>query len=268
MTKIERCWAEGVSPCSGPISGDHYISAGLFPGSQATVVGLRGDAPLSIAVDRLISRCLCMGHNEALSPVDLAAIDVANAIRHLNALRDVHETTRRAYPHIRIAPPTPTRFVVSGILLTRWAIKAAAGYAHVQHRHTEGWRPDLALARIAFGQASFAPQYGLALLARPGDRWHQGDHWSLSLGRRANTVEPLALHLGFMGWRFLLTWSVPFSKLEELHFEGATETSDAIIPRPARVNFEPTKRLALELSWRDDYTPAQKLIALRRPRAR
>lgn len=267
MPKAETCWAEGVSPCSGPISGDHYVSAGLFPGSMATVVGLRGDTPVSVAVDRLVSRCLCKGHNEALSPVDQAAIDIANAIRRLNLLRDDFETTRRAYPHIRIAPPTPTRFVTSGILFTRWAIKAAAGYAHVQHRQTEGWRPDLALARIAFGQASFAPQYGLALLARPGDRWHQGDHWSLALGRR-NTPEPVALHLGFMGWRFLLTWSVPFSQLEELHFEGATERGDAIIPRPARVNFEPTNSLALELSWRDDYVPAQKLIALRRQRAR
>lgn len=255
--KPDRCWAEGVSPCSGVISREHYISAGLFLGSMVIVEGLGGEGPREIAVEQLFARCLCEGHNAALSPLDLAAQDFANALRYL-------EDARGRYDAARLSDPPSHRLRVSGALLQRWAMKAAAAYAHVKHREVLGWRPSPAFVRATFGLEPLPDGCGLALLGRRGDRIEHVERWSLGFGKRPEDDEPTGMFLRFQGWRFVLSWAVPFAEWRALAIDGEIIDGRSLLLRFGEIKVRQGKqRHALRLSWDPDYTPSPEALRLR-----
>lgn len=190
MGRNDRCWAEGVSECRGGLSGEHYVSRGLFQTPRVTVEGLRGEEPMTIGINSLTARCLCSRHNSELSHLDDAAVDVANALRRLNEIRRSNEVIPRK-------KRTTLRLEVSGALLERWALKATAGYAHVKRVVIGGatgeWRPSLNFAHAAFGTAPLPDDCGLRTFPYPGERLHLVDRWTLAMGKRPLTTTPPAV---------------------------------------------------------------------------
>src|SRR5258708_20182652 len=80
---MSRCWAKSLGDCSGPMSGEHYFSAGLLKDDIVFVYGLDWckDKPKKVGKNSLVKNVLCKGHNERLSILDDEAIRAFDIFR-------------------------------------------------------------------------------------------------------------------------------------------------------------------------------------------
>ncbi len=70
-----NCWASQLGGCAGKQSREHIVSKGVFGSKRVEIKGFRwcADEFKTVAVARLWSNILCVGHNNALSPADAEA---------------------------------------------------------------------------------------------------------------------------------------------------------------------------------------------------
>ena len=83
LNPMKKCWAVSLGDCSDKISGEHILTAGMFPGDTVHVRGLSWcpDKPKEIGLASLVKNVLCTAHNSRLSPVDEAGIHTFDTIR-------------------------------------------------------------------------------------------------------------------------------------------------------------------------------------------
>ena len=166
------CWGHSLGNCSGKISREHLVSAGLFDGPAVTVAGQpwsRGE-PRSIGLSSLTGNILCERHNSLLSPVDGAGIKLFKGIRRLEdwlAGRVVQG--KQTHREVRAEGP----------YLERWFIKTSINLFITTARNalwcggTSPREPTERLVKAAFGIASLQFPCGLyTWTGRVGDiRW-------------------------------------------------------------------------------------------------
>jgi hypothetical protein len=235
---------------------EHPLSYGLFLGPEIVVEGLGREEARSVHPKSLVAKCLCQKHNSEVSELDQAAIDVANALRRLSTVRRAFEASGE-----KIGPSL--RLEVSGRLLERWALKCAAGMAHMMRRSIDGWQPPTELARMAFGEQPIPEGCGLALVGVEGSCLEEGERWHVGFGNRPGEREPSGVFLRLLGWPFLVTWSSPPRSWAGASIEGVLIDGENLLGKPS-ITIKSGPRLSLAFSWRENWKPRKGLIALRR----
>lgn len=248
--RVEGCWASGVSPCRGSLSREHFLSRNLWPTNHVTVRGGPwGDVEKTIGLESLVVRCLCEGHNSALSELDTVAGDYVNVQREMNRL--IHAPARRQIT-----------FEVDGWRLERWALKVAFGAAATMRQRLEDWRPPAEAARYVFGEGLLEGR-GLAMLHRVGDKVIPGDRFTLAFG--AAPDEPIsAMTLAMHGFRFSIEWHP--SAARGLRVDGELFDASELLYRPNKINVRTAKApIFVRFSWRrtQEYRPARRVQLLR-----
>ncbi len=165
---MDRCWAKSLGDCAGPISGEHYVTAGLFEDDKVFIYGLDWckDKPKQVGKKSLVKNVLCKSHNERLSILDdeaINAFEIFRREREFNAMRT--EMKPRYW--------TVHKWYVNGPLLERWFLKTLIGLACEGDRKigpdsTEAGQPSPDLVRIAYGLERFRGMAGLYTLASVG----------------------------------------------------------------------------------------------------
>ncbi len=165
---MDRCWAKSLGDCAGPMSGEHYFTAGLFEGDKVFVYGLDWckDKPKEIGKKSLVKNVLCKSHNERLSILDDEAINAFEIFRKERELNAMRTEMRPRYWTVH-------KWYVRGPLLERWFLKtlidlACEGDRKIGPDSTEAGQPSPGLVRIAYGLEGFPGMSGLYTLAAPG----------------------------------------------------------------------------------------------------
>ena len=165
---MERCWAKSLGDCSGSISGEHYISSGLFADSKLSVQGFNWckNEIKQIPKKSLVANVLCHGHNTRLSEIDKAGIQAFRVFRECTELSNLRNTMKPRYWNI-------IRRKIDGPVVERWFLKTLINFACQGDQkigpdsETVG-EPSANLVRIVYGLERFEGQAGLYLLASPG----------------------------------------------------------------------------------------------------
>src|SRR5262249_34764344 len=120
----DRCWAKSLRDCAGPMSGEHYFTAGLFDGDKVFIHGLDWckDKPKRVGKQSLVKNVLCKSHNERLSILDDEAISAFKAMREERDLTAQRTRMKPKYWTVR-------RWEIRGPLLERWFLKTLIGLA-------------------------------------------------------------------------------------------------------------------------------------------
>jgi hypothetical protein len=166
---MKKCWAASLGGCSDKMSGEHIVSAGIFPGDKVSVQGLPWclDAPKEIGLASFVKNILCTEHNNRLSPVDEAGIQTFKTINEFIRLG-----------HVRSSVPvrrwTVKKFDVDGINFERWCLKTLInltvdGPARIGPRSQPNV-PHHELVGICFGLTEFRHPAGMYVSWAPGDK--------------------------------------------------------------------------------------------------
>jgi hypothetical protein len=125
---MKKCWAASLGDCSDKMSGEHIVSAGIFPGNTVNIKGLswRLDAPKQIGLANLVKNVLCTEHNSRLSPVDEAGIQTFKTISAFIGLG-----------HVRSGVARKAVFAVRQGL--RFCTMLRAKNDQPMHSHRAGW---------------------------------------------------------------------------------------------------------------------------------
>jgi len=96
-----KCWAQSLGNCSGPLSREHIVTAGLF-GDVVSVQGFSWckDEPKIIGLPNFTRNILCATHNRALSRIDTAAIKAFDVFRECVRLVDVRQSMKERFWNI------------------------------------------------------------------------------------------------------------------------------------------------------------------------
>jgi hypothetical protein len=167
---MNDCWAACLGDCSGKISREHIVTAGLFLDDKITVQGppwCRNE-PKEIGLAALTKKNLCTKHNSDLSGVDNAGISSMNVLREATELTNLRIKYKITRPRIK-------RFQIDGRALERWFLKTFINIAFKQaypigRDSAQPWIPSCDLVEIAFGQKQFEPKAGLYFLGEPGEQ--------------------------------------------------------------------------------------------------
>lgn len=169
---MERCWAKSLGDCSGPISGEHYVSSGLFEQSELFVQGFNWckNEIKQIPKKSLVANILCREHNTRLTEVDKAGIRAFRTLQESTRLSNVRNTLKPRYWNI-------VRLEIDGLMLERWFLKtlinfACGGEQRIGPDSNAVGQPSDNLVRISYGLDKFEGQAGLYLLAAAGQN-HQ-----------------------------------------------------------------------------------------------
>jgi hypothetical protein len=155
-----------------------------------------GPLPKKISIERLVTLSLCQVHNNALSPLDIAAIDVANALRELRSVREVRESRKWKAPG-----PAAYRIQVSAVLFERWAGKLVLSLEYVMGDRTSSWALPAWLPEFVFGQRALPNGAGLGFLADLNDEVDFSEHMKAQLGQRLRDTGPTSAIIGLLaGW--------------------------------------------------------------------
>ncbi len=167
---MNDCWAACLGDCSGKISREHIVTAGLFLDDKITVQGPPWcrDEPKEIGLTALTKKNLCTKHNSDLSVVDDAGIS------SMNVLRKTTELTNLRIKH-KITRPRILRFQIDGQALERWFPKTFINIAFKQaypiwRDSAKPWILSCDLVEIAFGRKEFEPKAGLYFLGEQGEQ--------------------------------------------------------------------------------------------------
>lgn len=197
------CWAESLGNCSDKISREHIITDGMFPAPTLHVKGLPWcmEEFREVSVANFVKKILCEYHNNNLSPVDTAGIQVINAFRtevQLNNARSKMNPIRW----------TVRTFKIDGNGLERWCLKtlinmAAEGQYKMGEDSEVIGQPSSRLVRIAFGQEKFEHRAGLYGLGRVGSNWNLGESFRVIPYGNDRGILMGGL-FGIFGYQFLL----------------------------------------------------------------
>lgn len=160
----KRCEMHGFGPCSGKISGEHYISAGLLrelsSDGKIIVQGLPwATEPKRVGIASLTANILCQGHNSRLSDLDEIALKFFRAIKAAQLSLQAHNTTGSFH-------------AFNGRLLERWFIKVlfatwASGNLADGGERIEG-RPPSTWIEYILGLRALPSQWGLYMKPTQG----------------------------------------------------------------------------------------------------
>ena len=237
------------------MSREHYVSRGVFPVECVTVIG---HSPLpesmrTIHIDELVAKTLCQKHNNALSDLDQALIDLVNCIRETERLREVRKGIKSAWY-------APVRLTVDGTRIERSVLKMVLNYAVVLHEHLGGWRPPDWLPEVVFGTRPLVEGSGLAMISRVGDQIVSSESIRFAFGMSDRDGEPFSAMLELrQGWRLLCSWVRPLSDLGgEFHLDSNVYLQENLISHPKLINFEHEGRnlgISLEFDWSGRWSP-------------
>jgi hypothetical protein len=156
-----NCWAAPLGDCEGKISSEHLVTEGLFPNATVSVQGFEWckDQPKQIGLSNFTANILCEAHNNALSPMDDAAIQCKKAFEDAVTLMNFRMQYKKANW-------TRRRFDVRGALLEAWLLKTLINCAHkakypIGIDSTEPGRPSLQLIQAAFGTTRLVKPMGV-----------------------------------------------------------------------------------------------------------
>ena len=149
----------------------------------------------------------------------------------------VDACTREKEQHNRVAHPAGTRRRLRG-----------------QTRDSSVWKTSC--------NCSHPLGCGLAVIARRGDVIEERERWTIKLGLRPADQAPSGLLVGFLGWRFMLSWDAPFREWQGAMVDDVLYTRDDILLRPNEIKIQPG-RLALRFTWHEQFRPSGELVALR-----
>jgi hypothetical protein len=193
------------------------VSAGLFVGDVVRVQGFPWckEGPVEIGIGALTAKVLCVGHNNALSPVDDAGARAFGVFREIRRLANVRE---RLKPHRW----NIVKYRIAGRSLERWFLKTLINLCcdreyPIGRASSAVGRPSESLVRIAYGLDSFRGRAGVYFVVREGMRVESTDTVGFSPLIKLGTHIEAGL-FSFRGQRFLLF-------LEE---EGPPEPLDGI----------------------------------------
>lgn len=207
------CWAHATSPCSEP------------------------PVEASAAV-------ICRKHGAELAPLAQALLDLDNAMREVERLREVRKGLQKAW--------TPVRLTVDGASIERAVLKLALDFG-AQHL-LEGWQPPAWLPAAVFGRHALPAGCGVALVARLGDSIFDSDRTGFTLAKsdRSGRYETAVLQLR-EGWKLLCTWEKPIAALGTLHIGNQRyEAGEDTLFHPRRVSFknrEVDLGVSLDFDW-------------------
>jgi hypothetical protein len=217
---MERCWAKSLGDCDGPLSGEHYFSAGLFEGDKVFIVGFDWckDKPKEIGKKSLVKKILCKSHNERLSILDDEAIKTFQTIKAERELNDFRIKQEKRIWSVR-------RWEIKGPLLERWFLKSLIGIAceteyKIGPDSEEPGQPSPNLVRIAYGLEDFPGMAGLYVLAAAGMNVHIRDRIEYIPMAHSDCL-PGGLFV-FAGYCFVLY----------LGFGGLDPNAEIMLPKP------------------------------------
>lgn len=208
----KACWANTVSACSEPPPGGASL--------------------------------LCAKHQAELAPLERALLDLDNAMREVQRLREVRKGLNTAW--------TPVRLTVDGVSIERAALKLALEYA--TSRGLEDWSPPEWLPATIFGQHELPEGCGVALAVRVGDSIFDSERIAISLAKsdRTQRYECVVLQLREQ-WKLLCTWDKPIAALGTLHFGKETYVAgDDTRFHPRRVSYRNQDQdlaISLDFDW-------------------
>lgn len=118
-----ECWASSLGDCAAGISGEHYISKGIFEAKSVTIRGLSWcrDKPIKIGIGSAVAKILCEKHNSALSKFDNEA---ANLSRFLEQ-------------NVLDKPLNQTSIALNGRHLEKWALKTFLNLGYMRALHPD-----------------------------------------------------------------------------------------------------------------------------------
>ncbi len=167
--QVDKCWARSLGDCSGKLSGEHYVSACLFPSGKAIVKGFPWcrDEAKTIGLSSLTRNILCRGHNSRLSELDTAMLNFFETLRESDRLTVLRTKLRRKTWNVR-------RFEINRRLLERWFLKTLINLNFGQDlrfgdTEEQPGVPPEELVRIAFGLSEFEGFAGMYTSVRPGE---------------------------------------------------------------------------------------------------
>ena len=163
---MARCWADSLGDCNDQQSREHVVSRGLFNSPDIEVSGFPWcKESKRIGLNALTSKILCSKHNNALSPLDQAAIDVFDAFREQSRVAN-------AFPRGSI-PTAFSRSAIDALRVERWLLKTLVNLAYgnalfISHDGVSPGEPTKELVEIVFGLRKFSGRAGMYVAAKPG----------------------------------------------------------------------------------------------------
>ena len=201
---MRKCWAESLGNCSDSLSREHTVTAGLFPADVVNVQGLSWCKiePKSVGLASVTRKILCGTHNNALSPVDSAAIAAFDVFRECVRLTNARELVKETIWRVVHMP-------IDGSGLERWFLKTlinltTGGIQKLGPKSLVPGEPSADLVEIALGLRQFAPNAGLYSSAEKGEGVTSEDRVSIIPFFDANSEYVLGGTFYFRGWRFML----------------------------------------------------------------
>lgn len=240
----EQCWASCLGDCAGGISGEHYISEGIFESGSVTVQGFDWckDEPKTIGLASFTRNILCRKHNSALSPVDIGGINAFKTFEQFS-------TVSLARQEIKPRRASKRRYRIDGPVLERWFLKTLINLASVDSHpigseEAEAGRPADHLVRLAFGLESFKEKEGLLLLAQPRGIIHTDKkiEFAALIHRQHKFVS--GAHFRFFGYPFVLNLRprLPeFSVIDRLKWHRQGVPPPVLLHHPHRILDRPDK---------------------------
>lgn len=253
-----KCWARAASECGGKLSREHPFARGTFREGTVDFINIAGSnsGRRRLSIDAVTVKCLCEHHNNALSKVDQAGIDVVNCIRRGEELLEVRRARPRRWRWHELK--------VDGFGFERWVLKTAINLAHIRREETWGWSPPENLVRAVFGQKPLPSGAGLAAFGVAGHQLHFGDRMAfwflLDRARREVGGAVLIVH----GWPFVITWQRPVQEMFPLEHEGTVFERSSCVYHVKKLQHGDVK-LRLRLDWSGKWRERdhRRVVALR-----
>lgn len=221
---VQGCWAAGITLCSGKLSREHLISDTLL-GSDVRVRGLPWcrDQIRTVGSANLTAKCLCEGHNHALSPCDQEAGRLRDAVAEM------------AHNRKTILPGSSHRVQISGPLFARWMAKTSCTMLASARQYV-----PVPLARYAFGKLDdrrigvyFCASVGAEVV--PNDD-HVGVYWL----HEVSNPDGVAVAFMFRGLPWLISTTPLETAIDEVRqlpgFDAVVPSS--LVPRPRSLAVE------------------------------
>jgi len=145
-----ECWAAILGDCSGGMSGEHYISKGIFDGDAVTAFGLSWckSAPKQIPLGTATANILCSHHNQSLATFDAEASRLSRFLSE----------------QIRDLPLESADLRIIGPDLEKWALKTFVNLGYLGALDQVGGiriKPDDFVVRHIFQNAPLPRGVGL-----------------------------------------------------------------------------------------------------------
>lgn len=158
---MDKCWASIIGGCSNKLSGEHYISKGLWLGRPLITISgfewLKGEEK-TLPVQKLTGRILCTSHNNQLSPLDSEAVEfIKKQVQVEHVLYQRLKSRKRIFD--------PRRLAVDGEVFQRWAVKTVIGCSYIDHKDGVWHQTRRRLGEPALEVVNAV--YGLSTLPEP-----------------------------------------------------------------------------------------------------